>query len=149
MRRKHRRPTNPVMRKVDDAIDYLETKGKTIDVAAVADNAAGRLSARTLSQWIETLLTPLARRRLVARGYMVSDDDSLERSAWVEMGVDEYDAAIRVKTDNRDHVERHLKADRAVRKYLDTQRQALGREVTAGEFEDKVVAIYERYGVAA
>lgn len=143
----HRRPTNPVMRKVDDAIDWLESKGQRVAVNTVADNAAGRLSARTLSQWIEMLLTPLARRRLVARGYMVADAADFERIQWGEMGVDEFDAQIQVKDANVKSVQRHLKADRAVRKYLDAQRQQLGREVTAGEFEDQVSAIYARHGV--
>ncbi len=144
----NRRPTNPVMRKIDDAIDYLETHSHSINVETVTDNAAGRLSARTMSQWIEMLLRPFSRQRLGARGYLVTDQDTNERGHWTDMGVDDFDQQIDVKTSNELHIRRHLKADKAVRKYLDTQRTALGREVTAGEFEDKVASIYAAHGIS-
>ncbi len=146
--KQNRRPTNPVMRKIDDAIDYLEAHNHSINVETVTDNAAGRLSARTMSQWIEMLLRPFSRQRLTARGYLVTDKIMNERGHWSEMGVDDFDEQIEVKTENELHIHRHLKADKAVRKYLDVQRTALGREVTAGEFEDKVTAIYASHGIS-
>ncbi len=145
--KKNRRPTNPVMRKMDDAIDYLEMHNHPVNVESVADNAAGRLSARTLTQWIEMLLRPFARQRLIARGYLITDQDTSARGHWSEMGVDDFDQQIEVKASNELHIHRHLKADKAVRKYLDTQRTALGREVTAGEFEEKVASIYAAHGI--
>lgn len=148
MSKGYRRPLSPVMRRIDDAIDYLETRGKSVNVATVTDNAAGRIPARTLTDYIETLLRPLSRTRLVARGYVVSDAEDYERTELSGMTATSFDEAVLVKERNVKAVSDRLDADKAVRDFLKAKSQAEGREVTVAEFADEVADLYESHGIA-
>lgn len=147
-KKKNRRPRNPIMRKMDDAIDWVKNGGGDPDVQSVVANAINRISVGEFTGYAAMLLAPPARQRLIQRGYKITDSETFERAELWEMGTDDYAELIKVKKQNVDDVSRHLAAERAVRKYLVTQENKLGRPVTAGEFEDKVVAIYERHGIS-
>jgi hypothetical protein len=147
-RKKNRRPRNPVMRVIEDSIESLVAQGAALDTEAVTNRAANHMRVGVLTSHMEMLLTPFARRRLVERGYMVTDSEEFDRAHWTEMGPEDYEQQEKVQAEHREAVAKHLRATVAVRKYLSAKEADLGRPVTAGEFEGKVVAIYDRYGIS-
>lgn len=146
VRKNHRRPSHPIMQKIDDAIDFHEAHKISVDVDAITSNAAGRISGKAMLIYFDQLLSDWVRRRLGARGYLVSDELTFERKLAVEMTSSEFGNQVLVKEANERAIKARLKADHAVQKFLGAERLRLGREVTIGEFLPQVEKIYARFG---
>lgn len=142
-----RRPTNPVMRTIDDAINMHEARGMPMDVDSIVTSTDNRIRYKTVLKFVPMLLRPHVRARLVSRGYLVADADDYDRKLRDEMLAAEFDQQVLVKQLNFDAIAQHLKADKAVQRFLHAKEETLGRPVTIGEFSDDVERIYERYGI--
>ena len=145
--RRWRRSSHPLTTLIDTAVNARQASGLPITTGAIVNDVMSAVKASTMFATYASMLGPRVRARLVARGLRVVDDTTWVRETDVAVDNVDFATAIAVKVAHINHVRRWLKADQDVQKFLNRMAARLGRNVTVGEFEKQVDAIYERHGL--
>jgi len=148
MRSQHsRRGRTPLTQAIDQSIDNRKATGQPITTSLVAGDLIHTVSVGLMISLFTRLVTSPVRARLQARGLILVNDQTWDRTTDVNVTNAEFHVTLNVKEHNLFFVTKHVKAARAVAKFLDAQAARLGRPVTMGEFAKQVDAIYATHGV--
>jgi hypothetical protein len=147
MKSKHFRHSNhPLTMVIDRCVDAREAAGHPVSRGLVTSDLTSTVPAVVMLSEFQRLVGPKVTARLKARGYLVTDTLTWERTVDMDVTDIEFHYTVDIKAAHLSAVQARLKADRDVAKFLDAQATKLGRPVTMGEFEKQIDAIYDRHG---
>lgn len=142
------RPRHSVTAVIDAMVARIEGYGKDVTPAVVLEYVRHNLTVADYS-FDEAMHDGLMARipvRLKALGYVIADEES-RRERLEDCTASEFTVQVAIKQDHANAVVKHLDADREVEQFLTAKAEALGRDVTVGEFADEVAAIYAKHGI--
>jgi hypothetical protein len=144
--RRFRYSTHPLTRAIDASIDARKAAGHQVTTGDIAGDLVSTVPAALMLTEFQRLVASRVRLRLKARGELVVNDVTWARETDVNVTDAEFHVTLDIKSENLRRVQRRLRADRDVGRFLDRQAARLGRPVTMGEFETQIDTIYERHG---
>ena len=143
---RYRRSRHPLTTIIDAAIDARIAAGHTITTGLIANDLVSTVPAALMLTEFGRLIGDRVRTRMRQRGLMLTNDKTWDRKLDVDITNAEFGVTVDVKANHVLDCQARLKADRAVKRFLDTQAAKQGRPVTMGEYQRDVDRIYASYG---
>jgi len=144
--KRYRRSGNVITAAIDRAVDHRLAHGLPVVTRLVAHDVTLTLPAAVMFAAFETLLGQRVRTRLKARGLLVVDDQTWERTVDTDVTDVDFKVTRKVLDEHIAACVRRQRADRQVEKFLDSEAAKLGRPVTMGEYQAKIDKIYASHG---
>lgn len=134
---------HPITARIKDAVAHLERLGVRVTPDTVKQHVRRRITYADLTteEMLDASIDRKLRPTLSALGYVITDQDTLNRRLFDECTPDEFESQVEIQAVNVQRCRDRLDADRRVLAFLRAKEGELGRPVTAGEFAEEIAAL--------